>query len=153
MEEVVVTPIGTVVGGRAEVLDDDWGGVEAEIVLAPWLPDGVLDGMEAFSHVEVVFLFDRVDPADTLVARRHPRGDITLPLVGALAQRHKARPGRIGLSRASLVAVGDRRLTVRGLDAVAGTPVLDIKPWFDAFGPRGTTVEPAWVGDVVAAYF
>lgn len=153
MDEITLQPLATVVGGRDEIVDDAWGLVDADLVLAEWLPDGVLDGLEGFSHLEVVFLFDRVAPASTMQARRHPRGDTALPLVGALAQRHKNRPGRIGLSRCEILAVGPRAVTVRGLDAVDGTPVLDLKPWFSAFGPRGDVIEPAWVSAVVQSYW
>jgi tRNA (adenine37-N6)-methyltransferase len=153
MDELVLRPIATIRGGRQEVADDAWGGEVADIVLAEWLPDGVLDGLGSFSHLEVVFLFDRVDPATTKQARRHPRGNTALPLVGALAQRHKDRPGRIGLSRCRILEVSAREVTVQGLDAVDGTPVLDIKPWFAAFGPQGDVEEPAWVAEVVRSYW
>ena len=152
-ERIELVAIGVVVGGRIENADDAWAEVEAEIVLADHVPDGALDGLEAFSHLEVITLLDRaVDPGAT-EARRHPRGITDLPAVGVMAQRHKDRLGRIGLSRCELLAVGTRSVKVRGLDAIDATPVIDLKPWFSAFGPRGEVVEPDWVSVVTRDYF
>ena len=150
---IELVALGAVVGGRTENVDDAWGKVEADIVLADHVPDGALQGLEGFRHLEVITLLDRVvDPGST-EAHRHPRGITSLPSVGVLAQRHKDRLGRIGLSRCELVAVGPRSVRVRGLDAIDATPVLDLKPWFSAFGPRGEVVEPEWVSVVTGAYF
>ena len=145
--------IGHVVGGRAENEDDAWAEVEAQIVLGDHVPDGALSGLEGFSHLEVIVLLDQAkDPGATEAVRR-PRGIAALPPVGVLAQRHKDRIGRIGLSRCELVGVEDRAVRVRGLDAIAGTPVIDLKPWYSAFGPRGEVREPAWVSVVTEHYY
>ena len=150
---IEIVALGTVEGGRTENVDDAWGAVEAEIVLADHVPDGALEGLEGFSPLEVITLLDRaVDPGSS-ESRRHPRGIASLPSVGVLAQRHKDRLGRIGLSRCEVVSVGERRVRVRGLDVIDATPVLDLKPWFSAFGPRGEVVEPDWVSVVTGAYF
>lgn len=148
-----IEPIGWVVGGRSEVVDDAWGDVRATIELAEHVPDGALDGLEAFSHLEVITLLHEARDPGGSEARRRPRGRDDLPEVGVLAQRHKDRIGRIGLSRCALVGVGGRSVEVLGLDAVDGSPVLDLKPWFSAFGPRGEVSEPGWVAEVVARYY
>ncbi|MEZ4437340.1 MAG: SAM-dependent methyltransferase [bacterium] len=145
--------VGPVVGGRGEVEDDDWGGVRAQIVLADAFDASALDGIEGFSHLEVVFLMHRVDPAKVERRARRPRNLGHLPPIGIFAQRPKARPNRLGVSRCALVGREGRALWVEGLDAVDGTPVLDIKPWFSAFGPRGAVREPGWVGEIVGRYF
>ena len=77
-----------------------------------------LHGLEDFSHLEVVFLFDRVDPDAVEWGSRHPRGNPAWPEVGILAQRAKDRPNRLGVSRCELVTVEGFDLVVRGLDAV-----------------------------------
>ncbi len=69
------------------------------------------------------------------------------------AQRGKARPNRIGLTRATIAKVEGRVLTVRGLDAIDGTPVLDVKPWMDEFAPIGATRQPAWATELMRDYF
>ena len=92
--------------------------------------------------MEVVFLFDRVDPDAVCVHSRHPRGNPDWPEVGILAQRAKDRPNRIGLCTCELVAVEGASIVVRGLDAIDGTPVLDVKPYLEEFAPRGDVRQP-----------
>lgn len=149
-----LTPIGEVRSPRADLSDDFWGRVEAEIALDPtrFGPEA-LYGLADFSHVEVLFLMHRVDPAKVETGARHPRERQDWPLVGIFAQRGKGRPNRIGLSRAEIVRVEGRSLYVRGLDAIHGTPVLDIKPWMAEFAPRGATRQPGWVAELMADYY
>jgi len=149
-----VGPIGWVRGGRHEVEDDAWGDVRARIELDPDVvePSATL-GLEAFSHVEVVFVFDRVDPDGVCRGARHPRGNPDWPLVGILAQRAKDRPNRLGITTCEIVEVDGLALEVRGLDAVDGTPVLDLKPHVSGFGPRTPVREPDWVGELMAGYW
>ena len=147
-------PIGRVVGGREAVEDDRWAPVEARLCLDhPRVTAETVRGIEAFSHLEVVFVFDRVDPGAVEWGSRHPRSNPEWPRVGILAQRAKDRPNRIGVSRCELVAVDGTDLLVRGLDAVDGTPILDVKPWLDGFAPRGTVREPTWVGELMRDYW
>jgi tRNA (adenine37-N6)-methyltransferase len=149
-----VRPLGTVRGGRREVEDDGWGEVRATIELDPAVVgERATVGLDAFSHLEVVFLFDRVDPATVTTGTRHPRGNPDWPEVGILAQRGKARPNRLGVSRCALLAVDGLRLEVAGLDAVDGTPVLDVKPWMAGFAPRGPVTEPRWARELMAGYW
>jgi tRNA (adenine37-N6)-methyltransferase len=151
---VTVTPIGHVRGGRREVVDDDWARVRAAIELDP---DAVgpraTDGLETFSHLEVVFVFDRVDPTSVTTDARRPRGNPVWPEVGILAQRGKARPNRLGVSRCRLLDLHGLTLEVEGLDAVDGTPVLDVKPWMTGFAPQGEVVEPRWATELMVDYW
>src|SRR3954451_15804313 len=87
-----------------------------------------LMGLGEFSHVEVVFVFDRVPPEKVLTASRHPRGNPDWPEAGIFAQRGSGRPNRIGVTVCRLLAVDGRTVTVQALDAIDGTPVLDLKP-------------------------
>ncbi len=147
-------PVARVVGGRAEVFDDAWGGVEAVIRLdAEQFGEEALYGLEAFSHLEVTFHFDRVPPEKIETGARHPRGNTDWPLVGIFAQRGKNRPNRLGLSRCRLHRVDGLDLHVSGLDAVAGTPVLDIKPYLAEFGPRGEVHQPDWATELMRSYY
>jgi tRNA-Thr(GGU) m(6)t(6)A37 methyltransferase TsaA len=146
-------PIGVVRSPRQDLRDDFWGKVDAEIVLAEHLPDEALAGLGDFSHVEVIFLMDRVDPAKIETGARHPRERMDWPLVGIFAQRGKARPNRFGLTRGTIQKVDGRVLTVRGLDAIDGTPVLDIKPWLAEFAPIGETRQPSWATELMADYY
>ena len=146
-------PVAHVVGGRTVVEDDDWGAVRAVLRLADRLGPESLAGLEAFSHLEVVFVFDRVAEQDVQTGARHPRGRQDWPRVGIFAQRAKARPNRLGVSRCRLLRVDGRDLHVQGLDAVDGTPVLDLKPWMDEFGPRGDVAQPAWSRELMRGYW
>jgi tRNA (adenine37-N6)-methyltransferase len=147
-------PVGTVVGGRAEPVDDDWNAEEAVIRIdgSRFTPDS-LAGLDAFSHLEVVFQFHLADPDRVNTGARHPRGNPAWPLVGIFAQRGKDRPNHIGVSRCRLIAVDGLAVRVRGLDAVHGTPVLDIKPYMVEFGPHGDVVQPAWASELMRDYY
>ena len=146
-------PVGRVSSPRREPVDDDWGPVEATIALDERFGPDALRGLDAFSHVEVVFLFHRVDEDAVHTGARRPRGNPDWPEVGIFAQRGKDRPNRLGVSRCTLLEVRGREVDVEGLDAVDGTPVLDIKPWMDEMGPRGLVEQPGWSHELMADYW
>ncbi|MEM7341907.1 MAG: SAM-dependent methyltransferase [Actinomycetota bacterium] len=147
-------PIGTVRGGRAEPIDDDWGAVEATIELdADQFGPEVLAGLADFSHLDVVFVFDQVDEAKINLGSRHPRGRTDWPLVGIFAQRAKARPNRLGVTTCELVTVDGLSVSVRGLDAIDGTPVVDLKPHVREFQARGEVRQPEWITELMAQYW
>ena len=153
-EPVTMRPIGRGVGGRSEAVDDRWDAVAAVIALDPAeVDEGATDGLADFSHVEVVFCFDRVDEDAVCRGARHPRGRADWPSVGILAQRAKDRPNRIGVTVCRLIGVGPRTIEVTGLDAVDGTPVLDVKPYMAEFGPRGEVHQPMWSTELMAEYW
>ena len=79
--------------------------------------------------------------------------DSLQPLVGIFAQRAKARPNRIGITTCELVSVEGLVVTVRGLDAIDGSPVLDIKPHVREFGPRTAVEQPEWIGELMQEYW
>jgi tRNA-Thr(GGU) m(6)t(6)A37 methyltransferase TsaA len=149
-----VTPVGYVRGGRAEAVDDDWGASRARIELDParFEPDA-LAGLEAFSHLEVIFLFDRVPDEKIEYRARRPRRRPDWPLVGIFAQRGKNRPNRLGLCACRIVRVDGLAVEVEGLDAIDGTPVLDLKPVMRGFLPRGEIREPTWAAEIMARYW
>jgi tRNA (Thr-GGU) A37 N-methylase len=154
MTDIQLTPIGFVRGGRAAVEDDAWAAVTARIELDPAVVDlDATAGLADFSHVEVLFHFDRVDEAGVCRGARHPRGREDWPLVGILGQRAKDRPNRLGLTTCEVRAVGPGWIDVAGLDAVDGTPVLDVKPYMAGFAPRGDVREPAWAAELMAGYW
>ena len=122
------TPVGQVRGGRIQPVDDSWDAEEAVIELDSRFEPQALAGLNGFSHIEVIFHFDRVPETEINTAARHPRDRADWPLVGIFAQRGKGRPNRIGVSVCRLLSVDGLELKVRGLDTIDGTPVLDIKP-------------------------
>jgi tRNA-Thr(GGU) m(6)t(6)A37 methyltransferase TsaA len=150
---IEVRPIGHVRGGRTEPIDDDWGPVEASVVLDDRFSPDALAGLDAFSHVEVVFVFHGVDESRLELGARRPRGRADWPEVGIFAQRAKARPNRIGVTTCDLVGIDGLEVRVRGLDAIDGTPVLDLKPHLAEFGPRGEVRQPAWSHELMRDYW
>ncbi|HUV18454.1 MAG TPA: SAM-dependent methyltransferase [Ilumatobacteraceae bacterium] len=154
MTEYFVRPIGHVSSERSSRIDDDWGSVESAIRLdeGRFTPDSVA-GLEEFSHVEVIFLFDQFDEAKVAVGARHPRGNEAWPKVGIFAQRASSRPNRLGLTTCELLGVEGLDVRVRRLDAIDGTPVLDIKPHMREFEPRGNVRQPSWSSELMAGYW
>lgn len=149
-----VTPVAHVRGGRAVPDDDDWGDVEATLEFdGERFDPEVLSGLADFSHVDVVFVFDQVDEGAVHLGARRPRDRADWPLVGIFAQRAKARPNRIGVTTCELRFVHGLEVGVKGLDAVDGTPVLDVKPYVAQFAPRSATRQPAWIDELMAAYW
>lgn len=149
-----LTPIGHVRGGRVDAIDDDWGASRATIMLdAAKFSGDALAGLADFSHAEVIFLFDKVPDAKIETGARHPRNRADWPLVGIFAQRGKNRPNRIGLTTCRIVAVHGLNVEVEGLDAIDGTPVLDIKPVMVEFLPRGQVRQPDWSRELMQGYW
>ena len=129
MSDIDLSPIGWVRSSRNEAIDDDWDAVDATIELdADRFTAEAIAGLDAFSHVDVVYVFHLVSEDDVQTAARHPRGNTEWPKVGIFAQRAKMRPNRIGVTTCRLLEVDGLTLRVQGLDAIDGTPVVDIKP-------------------------
>jgi tRNA (adenine37-N6)-methyltransferase len=149
-----VVPIGRVASTRTDAIDDDWESVTASITLdAGRFTPASLAGLAEFSHLEVVFLFDQVPEASIQTGARRPRGNPDWPEVGIFAQRAKMRPNRLAVSVCRLAAIDGLTLEVEALDAVDGTPVLDLKPVMSEFLPRGEVIQPAWSHELMATYW
>ena len=148
-----VHAIGIVKNKRSVIEDDDWGDVLSTIELVePYGAEALLN-IELFSHVEVLYLFDHVEKEQIETGARHPRGNTEWPLMGIFAQRGKNRPNRIGATLCELVKHEGRTLTVRGLDALDGTPVLDIKPVMEEFLPLQKVRQPEWASKMMQEYW
>lgn len=151
--DYVVTAIGTVRCPRAAAQDDRWGGVESQIELDARFDPEALAGLDAFSHLEVIYLFDQVDPDAVHMGARHPRNNPAWPKTGIFAQRARKRPNRLAVSVCEILGVTDRCVRVRGLDAIDGSPVLDLKPVMAEFLPRGAVRQPDWSRALMTRYF
>jgi len=153
-QTITMTPIGVVRSTRDAPSDDGWDAERARIELDParFTPEA-LAGLDAFSHVEVLYVFDRVEAAKIETGARHPRNNPAWPKVGIFAQRGKNRPNRIGTTICRIERVDGLTLHVAGLDAIDGTPVLDLKPWVREFAPRGEVHQPAWITELMAGYW
>jgi tRNA (adenine37-N6)-methyltransferase len=148
-----IEAIGFVNADRIHAEDDFWGGEEACIGLTGRFTAEALQGIADFSHIEVLFLFHQVDPSKIVAGARHPRNNAEWPRVGIFAQRGKNRPNRIGSTICRLVRVEGARLFVSGLDAIDGTPVLDIKPVMAEFLPREEVRQPDWSHQLMRDYW
>ena len=148
-----IEAVGYVEAPRPHAEDDFWGGEEACITLTEQFTAEALQGLCAFSHAEVVYFFHQADPAKVVTGARHPRNNQAWPAVGIFAQRGKNRPNRIGSTICRIVRAEGRRLFVAELDAIDGTPVLDIKPVMVEFLPRGEVRQPGWSHEIMREYW
>ncbi len=153
MSRIELEAIGRVEASRQNAVDDYWGAEDACIVIDDGFPSDALEGIENFSHVEVLFFFHQVDPSKVVHGARHPRNNTEWPAVGIFAQRGKNRPNRIGSTICRVVKRDGRRLHVAELDAIDGTPVLDIKPVMAEFLPRGELRQPEWSRELMRHYW
>jgi len=154
MTDIALRAVGWVRGGRTAAEDDSWDAETAAIELdTAWLSAEALQGLDAFSHAEVVFQFDRLPEAEVILSARHPRGNPDWPRIGVFAQRGRNQPNRLGVSVCRILGVEGARLLVGGLDAIDGTPVLDIKPVMAEFLPRGDLRQPDWSRELMADYW
>jgi tRNA (Thr-GGU) A37 N-methylase len=149
-----VEPVAEVIGGRIEPTDDYWGGTRSIIRIdgTRFSPDATA-GLAAFSHLEIVFRFHLTDPTDLDLGARRPRNNPDWPPVGIFGHRNMRRLNWLGVSRCRLVQVDGLDLQVEDLDAVDGTPVLDIKPWFIEMGPRGDVHQAPWTTEMLSQYY
>ena len=145
-EPVSVRPIGVVRNGVRESRMDGWEQLKSDILIRDELT-GMLDGIEGYSHIIVVFAFDKV-PESAQKDRIHPRGDARLPEQGVLATRSQVRPSPIGVSVVKLLRRRHNVLRVEALDAIDGTPVLDIKPYFPNYDAVPTAGIPEWAKEL-----
>lgn len=154
MNKIILQPIGKVQSPRKETIDDQWGDVISTIHLDPQqFTEEAIAGLDDFSHLEIVFYMHLVPQHKIQKTARHPRNRKDWPRVGIFAQRAKSRPNLIGVSRCRLLRVEGMVLTVQALDAVDGTPVLDIKPYMKEFGPKGDIKQPDWATEVMKEYY
>lgn len=150
--EIVLKPLAVVKNSRKEPIDDNWETIIADIELADHIPTQAFDGISNFSHLEIIYYFDKVKNDDIVFSGR-PRGNPEYPLVGIFGQRKKDRPNKIGLSTVELIEHNGRTIKVKFLDAIDGTPVLDIKPVFNEFQPKTEIKQPKWVADLMKNYW
>ena len=151
MEKIMLTPIGTVKNSVKIRKDSSWGDDISLIILDEQYACG-LKGLEEFSHAVILFYLDQARYEKERHLQRRPQNRHDMPLVGIFSQRGKDRPNRIGMTSVEIVSVEEGTLAVKGLDAIDGTPVLDIKPYYPAYDKKDASV-PEWVDRLMAHYF
>jgi tRNA (adenine37-N6)-methyltransferase len=150
--EINMVPVAIIRNSRTTPTDDFWEGVVSEIELAEHVPTEVFENIEHFSHLEIIYFFDKVEDEKVVYSGR-PRGNPEYPLMGIFGQRKKDRPNAIGLCTVQLLEHHERIIKVKYLDAIDGTPVLDIKPVFKEFQAKGDIKQPEWVADLMKDYW
>jgi len=150
--EIILKPVAIISNNRKDMSDDFWGDIVSEIELVDDIPSEALIGIEEFSHVEIIFNFNRVSKSVEFC--RHPRGNSDWPMVGIFAQRGKDRPNKLGITVAELIRKEERKIYVRHLDAIDGTPVIDIKPVMKEFliDPK-KVLQPSWASEMLMNYW
>ena len=149
----LIEPIAFVKNCRKDLIDDDWGNIVSTIELADQIEASSITGIHEFSHLEIIFYFDKVADDKIQYEARHPRNNKEFPMVGIFSQRGKNRPNRLGVTMVELVEVRQRQFVVKGLDALDGTPVMDIKPVMKEFLPKGQVKQPNWSTSLMEKYW
>lgn len=147
-----IHPIGVVHCSRSQPDDDRWDAETASIQLLEPFDERSIRGLSAFTHCIVVYVFDRAVSDESRISR-HPRGNEDWPEVGIFAQRAKDRPNRLGVTVCRILGIDGSTIRLSGLDAIDGSPVVDIKPWMEEFGPRGPVSQPQWATELMKNYW
>lgn len=149
--DIVMHPIGWVRNNVKQKKHVAWGEDVSTLCLNAEYYGG-LKGMEAFSHAIVVYYLDQARYEREKHLQRRPQNREDMPLVGIFSQRGKDRPNTIGMTAVEVVSVGEGEMIVKGLDAIDGTPVLDIKPYYPVYDRKDASV-PEWVDRLMEHYF
>ena len=151
--QISIVPIAKVNNNRKAIEDDNWGSVISTIELAENMSESSLEGIDEFSHLEIIFFFDKVADDNIQFEARHPRNNKEYPKVGIFAQRGKNRPNKLGVTIVELLERNNKKLIVKGLDAIDGTPIIDIKPVMKEFLPKGEVKQPNWSISLMDRYW
>ena len=151
MGKIVLEPIGYVKNDVENRKDVSWGEDVSRIELEDQYYTG-LQGLEEFSHAIILYYLDKAEYKREKHLQRRPQNREDMPLVGIFSQRGKDRPNTIGMTSVKIVSVDENALTVKGLDAIDGTPVLDIKPYYPVYDKKDASV-PEWVDLLMEHYF
>lgn len=159
-EHITVPVIGTVVGGHTGRQDDYKGGINSIIRLRPEYAGKVIDGIveslqgiDEFSHLQVMWQFSERSPEDVALHARSPRDNPEWPPTGTYVHHNHRRPAGLGVSFPRLLRVEGGDLHVTDLDADDGTPVIDVVAVFREMLPRGPVAQPSWPGEMLASYW
>ncbi len=150
---ITLNAIGIVKNIRKEIEDDHWGGIVSVIELSEAFQEDALFQIEEFSHAEIIYYFHLVEENKIETGARHPRNNKDWPKAGIFAQRGKNRPNRLGATIVKVLKREGTQLFVQGLDAIDGTPILDIKPVMKEFLPREEVSQPAWATELMKNYW
>lgn len=149
--EITMNPIGYVENDVQAKKDTAWGEDISKIILEKEFYTG-LSGLEEFTHAIIVYYLDKATYKREEHLQRRPQNRDDMPLVGIFSQRGKNRPNKIGITAVQIVSVDEKTLVIKGLDAINGTAVLDIKPYYPIYDKKAASV-PDWVNQLMEHYF
>ncbi|MHC5215373.1 tRNA (N6-threonylcarbamoyladenosine(37)-N6)-methyltransferase TrmO [Enterococcus sp. LJL128] len=132
--------------------DNSWGTDLSKVILKSNYFGGLKD-LSEFSHVLILYYLNQAHFDEKNHLQRKPQNREDMPLVGIFSQRGKDRPNQIGITAVEVVSVSETTLTVKGLDAIDGTPVLDIKPYYPMYDCKDEAIVPEWVNRLMKSYF
>jgi tRNA-Thr(GGU) m(6)t(6)A37 methyltransferase TsaA len=144
LPDMTLKAIGIVRNEVKQPVRQDWEKVVSDIVVDSSLTEA-LDGLEDFSHIIVVYWMHRLAATGELPTKVHPKSRQELPLVGLFATRSPQRPNPVGVATVKLLKRRDNILKVEGLDAIDGTPVIDIKPYIPGYDSVTNTKMSPWI--------
>ena len=139
MQEIIMKPIGYVENNVLNKKDVSWGENISKIILEKEYYTG-LSGLEEFTHAIIICYLDKATYKREEHLQRRPQNRDDMPLVGIFSQRGKDRPNKIGMTSVQIVAVDEESLVIKGLDAINGTAVLDIKPYYPVYDKKDACV-------------
>jgi len=150
--QINLKPIGYVINDVENKKDVSWGKDISKILLEKDYYGG-LSGLNDFSHVTILYYLDKAKFDINKHLQRRPQNRNDMPVVGIFSQRGKDRPNQIGMTSVEIVTVTNDTLIVKGLDAIDGTAILDIKPYYPIYDCREDAVVPEWVNILMEKYF
>jgi tRNA-Thr(GGU) m(6)t(6)A37 methyltransferase TsaA len=141
---MTLKPIGVVRNEVKQPIRHGWGEIVSEIVVDSDLTEA-LDNLDEFSHLIVLYWMHELPAGRQLPLKVHPMGKSELPLVGRFATRSPSRPNPVGQATVELLERRANILKVKGLDAIDGTPVIDIKPYLPGYDSANDARVPLWI--------
>ena len=146
------TYIGYVKTDIEEKMVTNWGNIYSQLEITKELEKGLI-GLKDFSHLTILYHLDKAEFSMDKHLCRKPQNREELPSVGIFAQRAKNRPNPIGITTVEFIDVKDNIIFVKGLDAINGTPILDIKPYYPQYDKVENAKIPDWVNVIMKKYF
>jgi tRNA-Thr(GGU) m(6)t(6)A37 methyltransferase TsaA len=138
-----IDPVGMVRSPVKEPIHSGWEEIISEIELRPEMTEAA-DGLDEYSHITVLFWIHKVPQERRAQLKIRPRDREDMPLIGVFATRTQLRPNPIGMTTVRLLRRRKNLLRVQGLDAIDGTPVLDIKPHIPPYDSPEEVRLPEW---------
>lgn len=154
MENITIHPVAYVKNERKDpLIDNFWGEMVSEIELVNTIPAEALNGLEKVSHLEIIYFLHEIKSDHRIEYLSKPLENKNLPKTGIFAQRKKIRPNFLGSTIVKLLTRVDNKIYVQNLDAINGTPVIDIKPVYKEFLPKEKIEQPSWVSNLMLDYW